>query len=86
MAQLSTVLSSIKNSGIDRSRAEVGLYGPVTVRQSLDGKHVKRAIQTHLITLQTLFMLYVGSHTDKGGITVYLARQLLNHPLTLEND
>lgn len=37
---------------------ESDLYGPSTVKQILEGNHIKRAQTAHLVTLQFLFMLY----------------------------
>lgn len=61
MAQLRTIGSFIENSGLDLSWVEADLYGPLTVKQILEGKHVKRGIQAHLTTLQALFMLYADA-------------------------
>ena len=37
---------------------ESELYGPATVKQILEGGHVKRAETAHMVTLQALFTLY----------------------------
>ena len=37
---------------------ESNLYGPTTTKQILEGKHVKRGVAAHLVTLQALFTLY----------------------------
>lgn len=52
MAQLQTIGSYIENSGLDMCWVESDLYGPSTVKQILEGKHVLRAQTAHLITLQ----------------------------------
>ena len=59
MAQLKTIGAYIKNSGIDMAWIEVDLYGPSTVSQILEGNHVKQSESAHLITLQSLFTLYL---------------------------
>ena len=51
IAQVRTLGSFIENSGID-------MYGPQTVKQILDGNHVKRGEEAHMITLQARFTLY----------------------------
>ncbi|KAK3740139.1 hypothetical protein QZH41_007574 [Actinostola sp. cb2023] len=58
MAQLRTIGAFIDNSGLDMCWIESDLYGPTTVKQILDGNHVKRAEVAHIVTLQALFVLY----------------------------
>ena len=58
MAMLRTISSYIENSVIDMCWIESELYGPSTVKQILDGKHVKRGEKAHMKTLQSLFSLY----------------------------
>lgn len=49
----------IENSGIDNSWEESNLYSPATVRQILEGKHLKRALNAHAMTAEVLFDLLV---------------------------
>ena len=58
MAMLRTICAYVENSGIDMCWVESELYGPPTVRQILDGNHVKRGENAHIIALQALFTLY----------------------------
>ena len=58
MAMLRTIGSYIENSGIDMCWIESELHGPSTVKQILDGKHVRRGEKAHMKTLQSLFSLY----------------------------
>ena len=58
IADLKTIGAYIENSGIDTAWIEADLYGPCTVKQILEGNHVKRAETAHLVTLQSLFILY----------------------------
>lgn len=37
---------------------EAEIYGPATVKQILDGNHVKRGEVAHIVTLEALFALY----------------------------
>lgn len=67
MAQLRTIGSYMENSGIDFCWVEAELYGPVTVKQILEGKHVKRGVQAHLTTLQALFMLFAQAFFQENG-------------------
>ena len=58
MAQLRTLGSFIDNSGIDLCWIESDLYGPATVKQIINGNHVKRGLTAQIVTLQILFTLY----------------------------
>ena len=58
MAQLRTIGAYMENSGLDFSWTEADLYGPAAVKQILGGIHVRRAIEAHVVTTQTLFLLY----------------------------
>ena len=80
MAQLKTIGAYIKNSGIDMAWVESDLYGPSTVKQILEGNHVKRADAAHLVTLQSLFTLYQEPFLSQEGQSkeslLRLAKQL----------
>jgi hypothetical protein len=58
MAQLRTIGRYIDSSGVDMCWVESDIYGPSTVKQILDGKHVRRGQTAHLISLQALQLLY----------------------------
>jgi hypothetical protein len=58
MAMQRTIGAYIDNSGIDMCWIEAELYGPSTVKQIIDGKHVERGEKAHMTTLQALFTLY----------------------------
>ena len=58
MAHLKTFGSYKEGSGIDQAWIEADLYSPTTVKQIIEGNHVKRAETAHIITLQALFTLY----------------------------
>ena len=55
---------TIEGSGIDEAWQESNLYGSVTVTQSINGNHHNRAVQTHQVTLQVLFDLWLGAFLD----------------------
>lgn len=69
MAMLKTIGAFTENSGIDMAWIESDLYSPSTVKQILEGNHIKRAETAHLVTLQALFILYqeafLCKHTGK---------------------
>ena len=58
MAQLRVIGSYTDSSGFDLCWMEAGLYGSATVKQIIDGNHVRRGERVHVITLQALFTLY----------------------------
>ena len=61
MAQLRSIGAYMENSGLDFCWTEAEIYGPLVVKQILDGKHVKRGVEAHLLTLQALFQLYLDA-------------------------
>jgi len=65
MAQLRCIGAYVEGSGIDTSWVESGIYGPVTVKKIVEGKHVKRGVQAHLLTLQALFTMYQQAFFEK---------------------
>lgn len=58
MAQLRTIGVFIEDSGLDLCWIEADIYGTGTVKQILDGNHVKRGEVAHTVTLEALFALY----------------------------
>lgn len=64
IAELKTIGVYIENSGVDMAWIESDLYGPATVKQILEGNHVKRGETAHLVTLQSFFMLYQQAFLD----------------------
>jgi len=58
MAQLRTIGAFIEDSGLDTCWMEADIHGPATVKQILDGNHVKRGEVAHIVTLEALFELY----------------------------
>lgn len=69
-AMLRTIGSYIDSCGIDMCWIKPELYGPSTVKQIIDGKHVKRGKRAHMITLQALFSLYLEAFL-KGSPDVH---------------
>ena len=52
----------IEGSGIDQAGVEAGLYSPTTVTQILNGKHMYRSLEAHImVTLIALYNLYFHS-------------------------
>lgn len=80
IAQLRTIGAFIEDSGLDMCWIESELYGPTTVKQIIEGKHVKRGVTAHITTLQALFELYQDAFLQQDP-TLYrcleqLAKQL----------
>jgi len=65
MAQLRCIDAYVEGSGINTSWVESGIYGPVTVKKIAEGKHVKRGVEAHLLTLQALFTMYQEAFFEK---------------------
>ena len=59
MVMLRTIGAYIDSCGIDMCWIESELYGPSTVKQILDGNHVKRGKKAHMITLQACMVFIV---------------------------
>ena len=64
IGELHTIFSALKAigryiecSGIDQLWVEAGMYSPTTVRQIIEGKHLYRAMEAHMVTLITLYSL-----------------------------
>ena len=69
MAELRAIGSFMDGSGLDLCWIEAELYGAATVKQIIEGRHVKRGITAHLTTVQALFTLYVEAFfKDKGEL------------------
>ena len=72
MAALKCLGRYVEGSGIDIAWQESDIYGPATVRQILDGRHVYRGIEAHTVTLIALHHLFfqtVFSENDRAEIT-----------------
>ena len=41
----------ISGSGLDQVLVNVGAYGPTTLAQILDGKHMKRGVEAHMVVV-----------------------------------
>ena len=55
MAQLRKIGAFMENSGLGQCWIESELYGPATVKQIINGEHVKRGETAYI---QALFVLY----------------------------
>ena len=58
MAALRAVGNFVEDSGIDDAWISADIYGPLTTRQILEAKHMKRALTAHMVTIQAVFSLY----------------------------
>lgn len=58
-AFLKVIGKFIENSGLDQILVESGIYGPTTLRQILEGKHMKRCIEAYMYLYLVLFKLYI---------------------------
>jgi hypothetical protein len=67
LCALRAIGSSIEASGIDDAWIEADIYGPTTTRQILEGRHMKRAVTAHIITLQALNDLLMDEYQSSEG-------------------
>ena len=58
-AMLKVTGKYIMCSGIDSLFVEAGIYGPSTLGQIIDGKHMKRGIEAHMAMYLSLYSVYV---------------------------
>lgn len=68
IAMLRTIGSYIDSSGIDTAWLHADLYGQTTIKQIIDGNHVKRGVKAHTITLLSLFSMNMDAfskHNDE---------------------
>ena len=55
---LASLGNYVEGSGIDQAWVEAGLYSPTTVNQILNGRHMYRAVEAHMVTLIALYRSY----------------------------
>ena len=48
----------IENSGLDHIFVESDIYGPVIKGQIIDGKHMKRAVEAHIVLYLAMSHFY----------------------------
>jgi hypothetical protein len=58
MTAVRTIGTFVEDSGIEDVWIEADICGPVTMKQVLDCKHMKRVLRIHSMTFQSLFDLY----------------------------
>ena len=49
----------INNSGLDLSFEEAGIYGPATLCQIKEEKHLYRSLEVHFVLYLTLYQKYI---------------------------
>lgn len=59
IAALKCLGKYVEGSGLDLAWEASGVYGPATIRQILEGRHIYRGIEAHTITLIAIFHLYL---------------------------
>jgi hypothetical protein len=82
LCSLRAIGSFVENCGIDDAWVQSDLYGPTTCRQILEGKHMKRALNAHVTTLQVLYdltlELFLAQHEEVGEQLNRLRDELIN--------
>lgn len=85
-AYLKVLGKYINGSGLDQILIESDVYGPTTLGQIINGKHMKRGMEAHMILYLSLLKVYlttfeteIASHGDlqprRGKITASLPEQ-----------
>jgi len=64
-AYLKVLGKYITGSGLDQLLIEVNDYGPTTLGHILNGKHMKRGIETHITLYLSLMKIYLATFGDK---------------------
>ena len=87
MAQLRTIGAYINGSGLDLSWDQADIFGECTTRQILDGGHVKRGINAHSATMQSILFLYSEAFSENSKIYKECAdaADLLNIACTIQD-
>ena len=67
---LRTIGCYIDNSGIDTAWLHADLYGQTTIKQILDGNHVKRGVKAHTVTLLSLFSMSMEAFSKHNNEVV----------------
>ena len=55
----------ILGGGIDQMLNEAGVYGPTTIGQSFEGKHMKRGMEANMIIYLSLYKVYVDNVLER---------------------
>jgi len=80
LAALRAVGNAIEDSMLDEAWSEADIYGPITSRQILEAKHMKKALEAHMTTTQAHYDLYVEEfffyHPHLKGPCTTAAQQL----------
>lgn len=63
-AFLKVIGKYINGSGLDQTLIEAGIYGPTTLGQILEGKHMKRGMEAFMTLYLSLYKLYLDSSLD----------------------
>ena len=79
-AMLITIGGFITGSGLDLSWDEADIFGSCTTKQILDGCHIRRGQNAHLVTMQSLLSLYCEEFFKKYRV-LYTACNDLCHDL-----
>ena len=74
LCMLRTIGSFVDNSGIDQAWEEAGLFGQKTIKQIIEGRHMKRAINAHVTTLQVLFDMYAEVFFHKESMSHFTSK------------
>ena len=67
-AMLKVLGKYISESGIDRLFLEAGIYGPTTLGQIMDGKHMKRGIEAYSTMYLAISSFYIKTALENNEV------------------
>ena len=85
-AVLKTLGKIIDGSGLDQSFIEARIYGPNTVEQIKNGKHMKRSFEGSLTLYVSLYKIYLNDLIDQNLLIQKERREGLITAITGLND
>ena len=69
----------INGSGLDQVFEEAGIYGPTTISQIKDGKHMYRSLEAHFTLYLSLYKLYIEKFfQDNQDVKNYLTEGVVD--------
>ena len=88
MAALKCLGKYMDGSGIDSAWEASGVYGSATVRQILEGRHIYRGLEAHIVTLVAIFAMFMDitlTQTEKNSLNEQM-KVLLDDVALKRND
>ena len=81
-AMLKVLGKYIVDSGIDRLFIEAGIYGPTTLGQIIEGKHMKRGIEAYFTMYLALSSIHLKEALKDSGIDWGEIKQIIQEKIS----